>query len=235
MAWTDSQGKRLCDYEQPSVAVDIALLTLIPDNSGWRLALVVHCDDAVGWALPGVFLRIDRDETLAQASLRALETKAGVTGEDPQQLHVFDVVDRDPRGRVLSVAHVDLVPFDRLEKAVALFDVVGAPPRAELPRGQKVLPYDHDWIVERAVEWARQEYDALPDPRHLLPRKFTMYQLRRVHEAVLGQELDKDTFRRRWERLGLVERLEEKSMSSTVGREAHLYIRAKRGRSIGRQ
>lgn len=235
MVWTDGKSKRLSDYAQPSVAVDVALLTLVPDSSGWRMALVVHRDERVGWALPGVFLRVDQGETLAQASLRALETKAGVTGQDPQQLGVFDAVDRDPRGRVLSVAHVDLVPYDRLGEAVAMFNVVGTPPRAELPRGQKALPYDHDLIVEQALEWARQQYDALPDPRHLLPRKFTMYQLRRVHEAVLGQELDKDTFRRRWERLGLVERLDEKSMSSTVGREAHLYIRAKRARSIGRK
>jgi len=231
MAWTDKQGKRLSDYTQPSVAVDVALLTLVPDSTGWRMALVVHRDERVGWTLPGVFLRIDEDETLAQASLRALGTKAGVTGEDPQQLGVFDAVDRDPRGRVLSVAHVDLVPQDRLGVDVARLELVGTPPRAKLPRGQKALPYDHDLIVERAVKWARQQYDALPDPHHLLPRKFTMYQLRRVHEAVVGQELDKDTFRRKWERLGLVERLEEKSMSSTVGREAHLYLRSRRGRA----
>ena len=230
MTWRDSSGNALSDYPQPSVAVDVAVLTLVPEASTWQLAVVVVEDPREGLVLPGTFLRVEQSETLAGAALRGLRDKAGIDGTAPQQLHVFDAVDRDHRGRVLSVAHVDLVPHDSLSPGVRLLEI-DERARVRLPKGQAALGYDHDAIVERAVSWTRQRYDALPDPGGFLSRKFTMYQLRRVHEAIDGRELDKDSFRRKWDRLDLVVRLDEMAMSSTVGREASLYKRAPSGAS----
>src|SRR4051794_21412061 len=117
MEWLDGSGRSLADYPRPSVAVDVALLTVRPDG---RLAVLVHRrggGHAEGrWALPGTFLH--ERERLAEAALRALRDKAGVRGERPEQLGVFDEPDRDYRGRVLTVAHVDLVPAERLADQV---------------------------------------------------------------------------------------------------------------------
>src|SRR5437763_4779432 len=104
----------LAQWPRPSVAVDVALLTVRPPG---ELAVLIH-RRAGGygkgrWSLPGTF--VHEGETLQRAALRALRDKAGVRGEHPQQLRVFDAPRRDDRGWVMSVAHADLVPYERLE------------------------------------------------------------------------------------------------------------------------
>jgi len=221
MAWRDGSGRTLEDYPRPSVAVDVALLT-VRDGA---LAVVVHeraADHAAGrYSLPGTFLRID--ETLAEAAQRALRSKVRVTGQRPEQLYVFDDPTRDDRGRVIGVAHVDLVPLDRLGDATALLaPVQGTPPRPVLPDGHTRLAFDHDGIVERAVEWARTLYGRAPDPRGLAGAEFTLLELQRVHEAIGGRALQKDTFRRR-----VLDDLDDTGQlsSGTVGKPARLYRR----------
>ena len=58
------------------------------------------------------------------------------------------------------------------------------------------LPFDHDAIVTMALAALRDRYRDHPDPDRLLPSPFTLHELRLLHEAVLGQPLPKDTFRR---------------------------------------
>ncbi|WP_394551726.1 NUDIX domain-containing protein [Agromyces sp. MMS24-JH15] len=199
MVFRDSSDRTLEDYPRPSVAVDTAVLT-VPDGGPLSVLLTRTNDSARGggdeWRLPGTFLH--PGETLADAVLRALRLKAGITGLDPRQLRVFDAPNRDDRGWVLSVAHVDVVPAHRLEliSRTRLVDVTG-------PVG---LKYDHDDIVAAAVESLRADYRRAPDPAGLLPRReptdaeppdaFTIFDLRRLHETVLGERLARDAFRR---------------------------------------
>jgi 8-oxo-dGTP diphosphatase len=180
----DGSGRRLDEYPRPSIAVDTAVLTVV---DGQLCVLLVRTQDGgVEWRLPGTFLH--EGETLRDAVLRSLSTKARVVGLRPRQLHVFDALDRDDRGWVLSVAHVDVVQFARLPAS----DDVRLTPTNELPE----LKYDHREIVEFAVDAVRADYSTAPDPAGLLESPFTMRQLRLVHEAVLGEPLVPDTFRR---------------------------------------
>ncbi|MCM3847140.1 hypothetical protein ND486_13170 [Pseudonocardia sp. DR1-2] len=217
MGWTDEHGRRLTDYDRPSVAVDVALLTLDP---GGRLAVVVH--ERTGAhahglpALPGTFLHVDGTETLRDAALRALRDKVGVTGREPEQLRVFDDPARDPRGRVLSVAHVDLVPHDRIR------DTTGVLAPVEDGTLPYPLAYDHDLVVAHALAWARERYAAAPDPAGLAGEEFTLLELQGVHEAVEGRRLQKDTFRRRVAD-GLVETGQVRA--GTVGKPARTFRR----------
>jgi 8-oxo-dGTP diphosphatase len=217
VTWRDSSGRILADYPHPSIAVDVALLTVTEDG---RLAVLLHERDEQyetgRWALPGTFVRVD--ETLRDAALRALREKVGVTGQEPEQLRVFDAVDRDDRGRVMSVAHVDLVPARKLGTTTA-----SLVPVDDLPE----LAFDHDAIVEAAIGWARAEYCEHPDPRGLVGQEFTLLELQRVHEAVLGERLQKDTFRRR-----MFDDLEDTRALSrgSVGKPARLFRRANPGR-----
>lgn len=211
----DAAGKTLLDYPRPSVAVDTALLTV---HDGGMKVLLVGAPSG-GWALPGTF--IHPGERLADAVLRSLREKAGVQGRAPQQLHVFDEPGRDERGWVLSVAHLDVVPFDSL---------VGISPTATLAPlnglvGGKVgavgaLPYDHAEIIAYAAAHVRQQYGAQPDPGGLMKEPFTLKELREVHEAVMGEALQRDTFRRTMER-GLVATGE--MSDGTKGRPAALF------------
>lgn len=188
IGYRDSAGRTLEDYPRPSVAVDTAVLTVDGDRLCVLLTLTndaVH-GGAEAWRLPGTFLH--SGETLAQAVLRSLRDKAGVDGLAPRQLHVFDDPERDDRGRVLSVAHLDVVRSGRL----AASDRTRLLPVDELPP----LTYDHATIVTYAVDALRADYRRMPDPAGLLDAPFTMRELRRLHQSVAGQRLLPDTFRR---------------------------------------
>ncbi len=210
----DASGRTLEDYPRPSVAVDTAVLTV--DRGALSVVLVRPADgddpSARGLPrLPGTFLH--EGERLADAVLRSLRDKAGVTGLDPRQLQVFDDPDRDDRGRVLSVAHVVTVP----ERAPVVDATrAGLTPVAMLPG----LAYRHDEIVDLAVAALRDEYAAMPDPRNLLDAPFTLRDLQDLHEAVAGESLPRDAFRRSME-----DRLVPTGQSrrGVVGKPARLF------------
>jgi len=199
----------LDQFPRPSVAVDVAVLTVTETG---ELGVYLHRrtgDKAGTWALAGRFLR--ERERLAVAVERTLEEKCGLpacalAGRTPRQLHVFDDPDRDDRGWVLSVAHLLVLPIERLDPLVAEHrDLAIAPIRddhAALPDRQKRLPYGQDEIIARAHEELRREYRETPDPERFLDTDtFTLSELGAVHFAVLGKEhWAIDTFRRNMSR-----------------------------------
>ena len=202
MDWRDSSRRRLDEYPRPSVAVDVALLTVQDENLA---VLLLHgldpYDNSQRWSLPGGF--VHPDERLADTVRRVLRAKCNIEGLEPRQLHVFDDPQRDPRGWVMSVAHAATVPHAPLSAAMAdrrdlsLAPVAaGEPIRVRPPRGQRRLPFDHDAIVSWAVSDMRDRYSSTPDPDRLLGETFSVRQLQRVHEAVVGRPWHKDAFRR---------------------------------------
>ncbi|MBU3750124.1 MAG: NUDIX hydrolase [Mycobacterium sp.] len=212
--YRDSHGKRLIDYDRPSVAVDIAVLSVDPELG--LVVLEVRRDSGTGWALPGTFLW--KGEVLAQAVERCLLTKANLTGLAARQLRVFDGPDRDPRGWVLSVAHVAVVNIDRITDrfpAATRLVPVDAPGR---------LIYDHNAMIELAVADLRARYEDKADPDHLLGQRFTLRELRQLHEVIgaIGHG-SVDTFRRNMEaQLVATDRL---LISESGGRPARLFRR----------
>jgi 8-oxo-dGTP diphosphatase len=210
---TFDASRSLTDYPRPSVAVDTAVLT--PDAELGLAVLEVRRAEGHGWALPGTFLH--PGEVLADAVKRSLADKANVRGLAPRQLHVFDALDRDDRGWVLSVAHVAVVPPDRLASRfgqTTRLVPVDAPGR---------LVYDHADIIALAVDDVRARYAAAPDPDRLLSAAFTLRDLRLVHEAVAGHALQRDTFRRAME--NQLEATGER-VAAGRGRPAELFRRA---------
>src|ERR1700759_756149 len=120
--WKDKDGKTLKDFPQPTLAVDIALLTVPePFTEDSRVHVLLHRRSdgfaSGNWALPGTLVR--KKERLSGAVTRALRIKTGVTGVEPVQLGVFDDPDRDARGWVLTVAHAGLLPYQPLAAAVS--------------------------------------------------------------------------------------------------------------------
>lgn len=232
---SDARGDRpLTAYPRPSVAVDTAVLTVrIEDPTqtptlrlGRGLEVLLVRRQVAGrdeWLLPGTFLH--EGERLSDAVLRSLRDKAGVQGLSPRQLHVFDDPGRDDRGWVLSVAHVDTVPWERIAPTVEDRDP-SSRPRTRLSPVTEVhgLPFDHDAIVAYAVDAVRLDYREHADPAALLPEPFTLRQLQQLHEAVLGRPLAKDSFRRRME--PLLERVGALSAGS-VGKPARLFARTR--------
>jgi len=191
--YRDGAGKTLADYPRPSVAVDAALLTVVPGEECLSVLQVQRAEGPdgnppAGWGLPGTFLH--EGELLLDAVQRCLREKAGVDGTRPRQLHVFDKPNRDDRGWVLSVAHMDVVRPELLSGRID--EKTRIVPADDLG----ILPYDHTAIIRQAVRTVRASYELAPDPERLLAEPFTILQLRLMHEAVVGRPFQRDTFRR---------------------------------------
>lgn len=203
----------LSDYPRPSVAVDVAVLTVLDE----RLQVVVVEHARGGPALPGTFLH--EGEVLADAAARALADKAGLRRVPFTQLHVFDRLDRDDRGWVLSVGHCAAVPAEQLPAGSRLVPI-------EHGRAVDPLLFDHGEIVRLAVVRLRRDYATELDPAGLLGDRFTVFRLRKLYEAVFERPLMKDTFRRL-----VVPNLESTGEhGADFGRPAEVYRRTERSR-----
>jgi 8-oxo-dGTP diphosphatase len=178
-----------------AVAVDVALLAI---DAGRLTLLLVEpeaADLAGTWSLPG--RRVRDDESLDATALRALGELAGI--ERPtvllEQLRTYGAPTRDRRARVVSVAYLALA--DAPLRPTPGPRVVVADAAEVLTWSAERFAYDHAAIVADAIERVRSrlEYTALATA--LLPAPFTLGELRRVHEAVWGTELDPANFRRK--------------------------------------
>ena len=210
-------GTNVYDYPRPIVAVDAALLTWDPDRG--LLVVELAREDTGKWALPGAFLR--KGEVLSEAVERCLRDKLGVEGIRPCQLCVFDAPNRDNRDWVLSVAHLAVVRPNQLHTLGS-----GEVTRTRLAPVDRPgeLAWDHPEIVRLAKNDIRDRYQSEPDPERLLGTRFTMRELRQVHEAVAGQKLQRDKFRRVME-LRLVGTGIMQDTTGTRGRPAELFRR----------
>lgn len=173
--------------------MDTAILTVIEN----KLNIVLVKDDAGNYLLPGTF--VHERERLADAVLRSMQEKCGITGRKPKQLQVFDDPERDDRGWVVTVAHLDLVPDMVVSTGLLTGQVTLVPVAEVLPGGSISLPYDHPQVVRVALARVASEYDSRPDPWHMLRPPFTLTELQELHFAITGKEIQRDTFRRHME------------------------------------
>jgi 8-oxo-dGTP diphosphatase len=195
------QSRHCYDYPRPALTTDVVIFTLREQRL--QLLLIRRRNDphAGMWALPGGFL--DMTEDIERCAQRELEEETGVSGVYLEQLYTFGRPDRDPRGRVISVAYYALVPEQRLPEPQAASDAaeVGWFPVDALPP----LAFDHAGIIAMAHQRlvAKLEYSTIA--LQLMPEHFTLSELQHVYEAVLGEPLDKRNFRKRILALGHIE------------------------------
>lgn len=196
-------------YEHPSVAVDVALLTLTDGDISVLLVRRQEHPELGKWSLPGGFVHMD--ESLDDAAQRVLADKAGQSGVFLEQLYSFGAPDRDPRTRVISITYYALVAEEKLQPLprdggdvefasvhVPWAGEQGGPVEAYDPRDQRIsLAFDHADILGMAVKRLRGKLNYTPVGFQLLPETFTLRRLQDVHEAILGRKLNKDSFRRR--------------------------------------
>jgi 8-oxo-dGTP diphosphatase len=170
-----------------------------------------------GWALPGGFVL--EGESLEEAARRELSEETGVRDVYLEQLYTFGDPDRDPRGRVVTVAYYALLTTETAP-LVAGTDAGAAqwmPAREHPP-----LAFDHEDILRYALERLTNKLEYTTAGFQLLPKKFTLSRLQRVYEAVLGRELDKRNFRRKMALLDILSPLQEWAQDGP-SRPARLY------------
>lgn len=180
------------------VAVDLAIFTVQERRLELLLIRMKRVPYTGRWALPGG--RIRGDETVEQAAVRELREKAGIGDVYLEQLYTFSEPDRDPGGRCISVAHLALIRGDVPLRTTDKYSGIGWFPVTRLPP----LAFDHKEIAACAVERLRAKLGYTDVARNLLGATFTLGELQRLYEAILGRRLDARNFQRRVQAIGLV-------------------------------
>lgn len=179
------------DYPRPAVTTDICLFTVAEDEL--RILLVRRGVEPFkgSWALPGGFL--SETETLDQCAARELEEETGVRGAHLEHFGNFSNPKRDPRYRVITTAYLALVPAtDHALQSGSDAEDAQWHSLARLPK----LSFDHKEIITSARKTLSTRIDLEPLALALLPDRFTLTQLQKVYEAILGIAIDKRNFRR---------------------------------------
>lgn len=183
--------------EKATVTTDVVVFGYSPKSVTLRV-LMIHRKTPPfkgALALPGG--RVEDDESIEAAALRELEEETGVKPTFVEQLYTFGDPGRDPRGRVVSVAHYALVSVDQFTP-VAGTDAADANWYPIEDMLVTSLAFDHIKILEMALDRLRGKIHYAPLGFDLLPKRFTIRELREVYETVLGvPELDPGNFRRR--------------------------------------
>jgi 8-oxo-dGTP diphosphatase len=153
--------------------------------------------EAGRYALPGGFVHIDED--LSSAALRELHEEAGL--ELPEsaihQFRAYGKPKRDPRMRVVTVAHTALTSIDVALEAGTDAKEVEIVPVSKVLEGEISLAFDHDQILRDALEFVRGLVEETSAILELCPESFTLTELRHACEAVWGYGVDRATFNKR--------------------------------------
>ena len=207
------------EFERPGLTVDCVIFGLDLDTEKLNVLLIERDlkPFAGMWAVPGGF--VHKGESLEEAATRELREETGITDVFLEQLFTFGAPKRDPRGWVVSVAYYALVSPDKHD-LVAATDARRAEwfPIAKLPP----LAFDHEEIVSAALQRVRGKLTYAPIGFELLPEKFSIRQLQKVYEIVLGRELDNRNFRKKIFSLDVLRELNE-IQQGVAHRAARLY------------
>jgi 8-oxo-dGTP diphosphatase len=207
------------EYERPGLTVDCVIFGLDLDEESLKVMLVERDLEPYSgmWAIPGGFVR--EGETLTEAATRELREETGITDVFLEQLYTFGDPGRDPRGWVVSVAYYALVSPEQ-HSIHAATDARQARwfPVTAIPR----LAFDHAEILRTALARIRGKLTYAPIGFELLPRKFTIKQLQKLYEIVLGMKLDNRNFRKKIFGMDVLRELDE-MQTGVAHRAARLY------------
>lgn len=197
-------------YQYPRAALTVDCVVFGFDEAELKVLLIQRALEPFKgkWALPGGFVHVD--ETTDDAARRELTEEAGLKGVFLEQLYTFGELGRDPRERVVSVAHYALVKLSG-HRAKAATDAADAEwfPISNAPK----LAFDHAEILALALARLKAKVRYQPIGFELLPPKFTLSELQHLYEAVLETDLDKRNFRKKVLGFGLLVPLKETRMA----------------------
>ncbi len=200
-----------------TLTIDIVIFAL--QHESLRVLLIQRADDPFQgfWALPGGF--VNPNESLEQAATRELHKETGLSQLYLEQLYTYGDPHRHPRSRIVTVAYFALIPADAPidEKSAAHAARCAWFPASDLP----ALAFDHTEIIDYALRRLRYKLEYSAVGFQLLPEYFTLSEIQRTYEIILGEKLDKRNFRRRILAARIIEPARYKRIGE--GRPAQLY------------
>ena len=210
-------------FPQPYTTVDVVIFTVA--DGALRVLLSRRPPDPsepypATPCLPGGYIDIAQDATLYDCALRKLREKTGFAAPYLEQLGSWGSAGRDPRGWTATHVYFALVPPPPDAAAWPQADTACAQP----------LAFDHNDILRTALARLRSKVEYTSLPAFLLAEPFTLPQLQRVYETILGRALDKSAFRKRTLDAGLL--VEDSMTSGGFGRNAMGYRLAQRDSAI---
>lgn len=185
------------EYPRPAVATDCVVFGF--DGHDLKVLLIERgLEPYKGmWAFPGGFLRMD--ESAEQGAMRELMEETGLQLSYLNQLKTFTSVNRDPRERVISIAFYALVRRSEVQggddAAQAKWFSIN-----EVPQ----LAFDHDYILREAMNRLKKDIHFEPIGFDLLDETFTIPQLQRLYEAILGISFDRRNFQKKMLQMGIL-------------------------------
>lgn len=185
-------------YHYPATAVDVVVFSM--GEGDLQVLLIQRGVEpfAGSWAFPGGF--VHPDEALEAAAVRELREETTVRDLYLEQLYTFGEPERDPRGRVISVAYFALISQPlHVTGGDDTADARWFPLKALPP-----LAFDHEIMLNYALERVRNKVEYTNIVYSLLPETFTLTELQRTYEIILGRQLDKRNFRKKINSLDLV-------------------------------
>ncbi len=205
------------EYPRPRLTVDCVIFGL-DESSLLKVLLIQRGHDPYkgNWALPGGF--VDMNEPLVEAALRELKEETGVSDVFIEQLYTIGTPNRDPRGRVVTVVYFALINLAQHK--------IGADSDAQDVRWFPIdalpsLAFDHADIMDMAIQRLRGKVRYQPIGFELLPQYFTLTQLQKLYERILGKELNKRNFRTKILKMNILK--EGSILRGVAHRPAQLY------------
>lgn len=189
------------------------------DNGSLKILLVQHGEGvSIGqWGLPGGW--ITEKEHIKEAAHRLLKKVTGLDQIYLKQLKAFGAPDRYPAARVITIGYYAVIK--RTDYNITAGGNISDAQWYninEIPE----LVFDHSKILKYALKKLRKEVKKAPIGFSLLPKKFTLLELMHLYEEILGYEMDKPNFRRKFLNMKLLKILPEKRQN-TKYRAAQLY------------
>lgn len=199
-----SENRYCYKYPHPSVTADCVIFGF--DGVSIKVLLIQRGIEPFNgkWAFPGGFMQID--ETVEECARRELEEETGLKNASVEQFYTFSDVNRDPRERVITVAHYALV---RLSEVKGGDDAASAQwfAESEIPS----LAFDHDRILRMARNCLKERICFEPIGFELLPEVFTMSELQNLYEAILEVKFDRRNFYNKMLKLGILTEAEPRA------------------------
>lgn len=195
-------------YPHPSVTTDCVIFGF--DGTTIKVLLIQRGIEPFKgkWAFPGGFMKMD--ETAEDCAKRELEEETGLKNTSVEQFYTFTDVNRDPRERVITIAHYALVRLSEVKGGdgatfAQWFSM------DEIPS----LAFDHDHILRMAINQLKERICFEPIGFDLLPEVFTMSKLQNLYEAILEVKFDRRNFYNKMLKLGILTEAEPRPKNAS--------------------